>query len=56
LEQSDFGNDSSGTYLTIEGRSVYAYIHGTEPNQVSGHDAGDVWFTIRADGELNQTP
>ena len=32
------------------------YILGTEPNQESGHDAGDVWFTIRADGELNQTP
>jgi predicted lipoprotein with Yx(FWY)xxD motif len=54
LTSGTFSNTSGGPWLKINGRPVYTYVGDSEPNQASGHGLGSVWFTIKADGSLNQ--
>ena len=54
LTRGTFSNTSGGPWLKINGRPVYTYVGDSEPNQASGHGLGSVWFTIKADGSLNQ--
>jgi predicted lipoprotein with Yx(FWY)xxD motif len=54
LTNGTFSNASGGPWLKINNRPVYTYVSDSEPNQASGHGIGSVWFTIKADGTLNQ--
>ncbi|MFL2833655.1 MAG: right-handed parallel beta-helix repeat-containing protein, partial [Coraliomargaritaceae bacterium] len=54
LSSGTFSNASGGPWLKINNRPVYTYVSDSEPNQASGHGIGSVWFTIKADGTLNQ--
>jgi predicted lipoprotein with Yx(FWY)xxD motif len=54
LTSGTFSNASGGPWLKINNRPVYTYASDSEPNQASGHGLGSVWFTIKADGTLNQ--
>jgi predicted lipoprotein with Yx(FWY)xxD motif len=54
LTRGTFSNTSGGPWLKINDRPVYTYVGDSEPNQASGHGLGFVWFTIKADGSLNQ--
>ena len=53
LAAASFGNVAGGPWLTINGLPAYTYPLDTQPNQASGHGSGDVWFTIKPDGTLN---
>ena len=53
LASSTFGKPD-GTYLTINGRPAYYYVGDSEAGQANGQGAGWVWWTIRADGVINQ--
>jgi predicted lipoprotein with Yx(FWY)xxD motif len=54
LTSGTFSNASGGPWLKVNNRPVYTYASDSEPNQASGHGLGSVWFTIKADGTLNQ--
>ena len=54
LTSGTYSNTSGGPWLKINDRPVYTYVGDSEPNQASGHGLGFVWFTIKADGSLNQ--
>jgi predicted lipoprotein with Yx(FWY)xxD motif len=53
LASSTFGKPG-GPYLTINGRPAYYYVGDSEAGQANGQGAGWVWWTIRADGVINQ--
>jgi predicted lipoprotein with Yx(FWY)xxD motif len=53
LASSTFGKPG-GPYLTVNARPVYTYVGDAEVGQANGHGAGSVWWTIRADGVINQ--
>jgi predicted lipoprotein with Yx(FWY)xxD motif len=53
LASSTFGKPG-GPYLTVNARPVYTYVGDAEVGQANGHGAGWVWYTIRADGVINQ--
>lgn len=53
LSSSTFGR-SDGSYLTVNARPAYYYAGDTIAGQASGHGLGSVWWTIRADGSINQ--
>ena len=50
---STFGKPG-GPYLTVNGRPVYYYVGDIEAGQANGQGAGWVWYTIKADGSINQ--
>ena len=54
LAGATFSNVSGGPWLTMNGLPVYTYVSDSAPHEASGHGVGDVWFTIRADGSVNQ--
>jgi predicted lipoprotein with Yx(FWY)xxD motif len=54
LAGASFDNVSGGPWLTVNGLPVYTYVSDSAPYEASGHGAGYVWFTIRADGSVNQ--
>jgi hypothetical protein len=54
LTSGTYSNTSGGPWLKINDRPVYTYAGDSELNQASGHGQGSVWFTIKADGSLNQ--
>ena len=53
LASSTFGKPG-GPYLTVNGRPVYYYVGDIEAGQANGQGAGWVWYTIKADGSINQ--
>jgi predicted lipoprotein with Yx(FWY)xxD motif len=53
LASSTF-NLSGGPYLTVNDRPAYYYVGDNEAGQANGHGLGSVWWTIRADGVINQ--
>jgi predicted lipoprotein with Yx(FWY)xxD motif len=53
LASSTFGKPG-GPYLTVNARPVYTYVGDSQAGQANGHGAGSVWWTIRADGVINQ--
>jgi predicted lipoprotein with Yx(FWY)xxD motif len=53
LASSTFGKPG-GPYLTVNARPVYTYVGDAGAGQANGHGAGWVWWTIRADGAINQ--
>lgn len=53
LGSSSFGR-TNGPFLTINTRPAYTYAGDTTVGQASGHGAGWVWYTIKADGTINQ--
>jgi predicted lipoprotein with Yx(FWY)xxD motif len=53
LASSTFGRPD-GPYLTVNGRPAYYYVGDSEAGQASGHGLGSVWWTVRADGVINQ--
>ena len=54
LAGATFSNVSGGPWLTMNGLPVYTYVLDSAPHEATGHGVGDVWFTIRADGSVNQ--
>ena len=54
LAGATFSNVSGGPWLTMNGLPVYTYVSDSAPHEATGHGVGDVWFTIRADGSVNQ--
>jgi predicted lipoprotein with Yx(FWY)xxD motif len=50
---STFGKPG-GPYLTLNARPVYTYVGDSEAGQANGQAAGWVWYTIKADGSINQ--
>ena len=53
LTSSTFGRPG-GPYLTVNSRPAYYYVGDSEAGQANGHGLGAVWWTIRADGIMNQ--
>jgi formylglycine-generating enzyme len=53
IASSSFGR-SNGPFLTINTRPAYTYAGDTTAGQATGHGAGWVWYTIKADGTINQ--
>jgi predicted lipoprotein with Yx(FWY)xxD motif len=53
LASSTFGKPG-GPYLTVSGRPAYYYVGDSEAGQANGHGLGYVWWTVRADGVINQ--
>jgi predicted lipoprotein with Yx(FWY)xxD motif len=53
LASSAFGRPG-GPYLTVNGRPAYYYVGDGAAGQANGHGLGYVWWTIRADGVINQ--
>ncbi len=53
IASSSFGR-SNGPFLTINTRPAYTYAGDTTAGQATGHGAGGVWYTIKADGTINQ--
>ena len=53
LASSTFGKPG-GPYLTVNARPVYYYVGDSEAGQANGHAVGSVWWTIKADGVINQ--
>jgi predicted lipoprotein with Yx(FWY)xxD motif len=53
LASSAFGRPS-GPHLTVNGRPAYYYVGDSEAGQANGHGLGYVWWTVRADGVINQ--
>ena len=53
LASSTFGKPG-GPYLTVNGRPVYFYVGDTIAGQANGQGVGSVWWTVKADGAINQ--
>jgi len=53
IASSSFGR-SNGPFLIINTRPAYTYAGDTTAGQATGHGAGWVWYTIKADGTINQ--
>jgi predicted lipoprotein with Yx(FWY)xxD motif len=53
LASSTFGRPG-GPYLTVNGRPAYYYVGDGAAGQANGHGLGSVWWTVRADGVINQ--
>jgi predicted lipoprotein with Yx(FWY)xxD motif len=53
LASSTFGRPG-GPYLTVNGRPAYYYAGDAAAGQANGHGLGWVWWTVRADGVINQ--
>ena len=51
LASSSFGQ-AGATYLTVNARPAYTYVGDTAAGDAKGHGAGNVWFTIKANGTL----
>ena len=50
---STFGKPG-GPYLTVNGRPAYFYVGDTIAGQANGQGVGSVWWTVKADGAINQ--
>jgi predicted lipoprotein with Yx(FWY)xxD motif len=53
LGSSSFGR-TNGPFLTVNTRPAYTYAGDTTAGQANGHGSGWVWYTIKADGTINQ--
>ena len=53
LASSSFGR-TNGPFLTINTRPSYTYAGDATAGQATGHGLGFVWYTIKADGTINQ--
>ncbi len=53
LGSSSFGR-TNGPFLTVNTRPAYTYVGDTTAGQANGHGSGWVWYTIKADGTINQ--
>ena len=53
LGSATFSNVSGGPYLTVNGYPAYTFTGDIESGQATGHNSGTVWYTIKADGSLN---
>ena len=53
LGSSTFGR-SGGPYLTVNARPAYFYVGDTVAGQANGQGVGSVWWTVKADGTINQ--
>ena len=53
LGSSTFGR-SGGPYLTVNARPAYFYVGDTAAGQANGQGVGSVWWTVKADGAINQ--
>ena len=53
LASSTFGR-TGGPYLTVNARPAYFYVGDTIAGQANGQGVGSVWWTVKADGTINQ--
>lgn len=53
LASSSFGR-TNGPFLTVNTRPAYTFVGDTTAGQANGHGTGWVWYTIKADGTINQ--
>ena len=53
LASSTFGR-TGGPYLTVNARPAYFYVGDTVAGQANGQGVGSVWWTVKADGTINQ--